>query len=221
MTRLYFNLTNKCNTECEFCCMYSNTSKNTFLAFDKFKEIVDVTMDDFELQLEGGEPLLHPNLFLFLEYAKYTGRCIKVILSTNGLILDKYIDRLIEFKHSSSIPFLVKRSINFHLFNIDKKIFEKSRSLLTAVEFIDGFDIRFNVRIEKNDTLINELLIKNKLIESSDVYNFQKYGKYSDKEEYVEPFICQNIDNWFIFSSDGECFGQDLIGRSLYEKTLN
>lgn len=27
-TRLYINLTNKCNTNCPFCCMYSGTDKN-------------------------------------------------------------------------------------------------------------------------------------------------------------------------------------------------
>ena len=38
--------------------------------------------------------------------------------------------------------------------------------------------------------------------------------KYSDKP------IVQNIDNWFIYASDGTCFNQDLIARSDYEETL-
>jgi molybdenum cofactor biosynthesis enzyme MoaA len=46
--------------------MYSGTNKNTFLSFERFKEIIDARNDDFELQLEGGEPLLNQNLYLFM-----------------------------------------------------------------------------------------------------------------------------------------------------------
>ena len=31
--RFYFNLTNKCNVSCDFCCMSSGPNKNTFLNF--------------------------------------------------------------------------------------------------------------------------------------------------------------------------------------------
>ena len=79
-TRLYINLTNKCNVNCPFCCMYSGTNKNRFITFDKIKEIIDSTKGEFEFQLEGGEPLLHKDIFLFLEYAVSTGRCKKIII---------------------------------------------------------------------------------------------------------------------------------------------
>ena len=40
-TRLYINITNHCNTDCPFCCMYSGTKKNTYMDFDTFKTIID------------------------------------------------------------------------------------------------------------------------------------------------------------------------------------
>ena len=68
-TRLYINLTNKCNTACPFCCMYSDPSKNTFMTFDIFRSIIDDCKTDFELQLEGGEPLLHKDINEFIDIA--------------------------------------------------------------------------------------------------------------------------------------------------------
>jgi molybdenum cofactor biosynthesis enzyme MoaA len=67
--------------------MFSSSKKNTFMSFETFKNIIDNYSDDFELQLEGGEPLLHPDLYLFLEYARNSGRCKKVIITTNGILL--------------------------------------------------------------------------------------------------------------------------------------
>lgn len=219
-TRHYFNLTNKCNTECSFCCMNSGPSKNTFLDFNKFKQIIDNCEGEFEMQLEGGEPLLHPNLFLFLEYAYFTKKCSKIIISTNGTILNKHIDRLIDFVHFNKIPMLIKHSINFHLAKLNPNIYKECRDLYLATEFINDFDIRFNVRIKNNNDEIIEKLKEFKIYNQSTIYPFQSYGRYSGNEEYSKPFIVQNIEQWFIYSCDGICFGQDLVARSVHEGCL-
>ena len=70
-TRLYICLTNQCNTKCPFCCMYSGPDKNRFMNFETFKNIIDTNEGIFELQLEGGEPLLHKNIFLFMEHKMF------------------------------------------------------------------------------------------------------------------------------------------------------
>lgn len=50
--------------------MYSGTDNRLDMTFDTFKKIVDDTGSEiFELQLEGGEPLIFGNLYLFIEYA--------------------------------------------------------------------------------------------------------------------------------------------------------
>lgn len=222
MIRLYINLTNKCNTECEFCCMYSSQNKNTYLSFDKYKQIIDKYEDDFELQLEGGEPLLNKNLFLFIEYAISTGRCKKIIILSNGKILNKFIKRLVDIHEYYKIPVLLKLSVNYWLYNDDNKLLDKFRDYYLSTEFIEGFDIKLNVRLRKNDKdkwLINKLE-EYKLKEISNIYYFQSYGKLTGTD-YSSPVIVQNVDKWFIYSSDGECFEQDLILRSEYEKGLN
>lgn len=219
-TRLYLNLINKCNVSCDFCCMSSNPSKTTYLSFDRYKEIIDNTDGRFELQLEGGEPLLSFDFYLFMEYAKSTNRCTKIIISTNGFLLKNHLQRLTDFAYFSKIPILIKRSINHFLYEIDNKIFKTSRDLYLATEFIDGVDIRFNVRLRIGDDWLVDLLKEHKIYDISDVYELQNYGRLND-DRYKKPFIVQNIDNWFIYAADGKCFNQNLIERSEYEKTLN
>lgn len=221
MIRLYINLTNKCNTECEFCCMYSSPKKNTYLTFDKYKKIIDKHSDNFELQLEGGEPLLNKDLFLFIEYAISTNRCKKIIILSNGKLLDKFIKRFLEIHEYYNIPILIKLSVNYWLYNEDKYLLNKLRNYHLATEFIEGFDIKLNVRLRSNNKdkwlvdKINEYKLKN----ISNIYYFQSYGRLTGSK-YDKPRIVQNIDNWFIYSSNGQCFGQDLILRSEYEKGL-
>ena len=100
------------------------------MAFDTFKRIVDETEENFELQLEGGEPLLHKNLFLFLEYAVSTNRCTKIILLTNGILLEEHINRLIDFSSWNQILLEIKVSINYFLIEKNENISEKMKRVL-------------------------------------------------------------------------------------------
>lgn len=218
MIRLYFNLTNKCNEECEFCCMYSSKTKNTFLDFDKYKEIVDKHCDDFELQLEGGEPFLHKDFYLFIYYALKTERCKKIIICTNGKLLESNLNRLVDICKYKNIPITIKPSINYWLINKNKKLIKQCRDIYFATEFIDNFDIRFNVRLRKEDEWIVKELEKNRIKNYSNIFYLQSYGRLSDDTRYDKPVIVQNIDNWFIYASDGSCFNKDLISRSEYER---
>ena len=216
--RLYVNITNKCNVECPFCCMYSNASNNRFMSFDTFKRIVDETEGSFELQLEGGEPLLHKNLFLFLEYAVSTNRCTKIILLTNGILLEEHINRLIDFSSWNQILLEIKVSINYFLIEKNENHIKKMADLAFATKYIPSIDMVFNVRKrnEKDEDIETELKHYG-ILEQSNVFYLQSYGKLKDSEEYEKPIIVQNIEDWSLYASDGKCFGQDLIARSEYE----
>jgi MoaA/NifB/PqqE/SkfB family radical SAM enzyme len=199
--------------------MFSEPNKTTFLQFEKFKEIIDGSDEFFELQLEGGEPFLHDDFYLFLEYARYSGRCKKITISTNGIILTKHLQRLTDFCDSSNIFMVIKRSINYYLYILDNDIFKKCRDLYLATEFIPNFKVEFNVRIRKDDDWLVDKLTEYKIIEQSIVYELQNYGRMDDNT-YVKPFIVQNIEEFNLYASDGTCFGIDLISRSEYEKNL-
>lgn len=222
-TRLYINLTNKCNTNCPFCCMYSGEDKQRFITFEQFRNIIDKCKTNFELQLEGGEPLLHKDLFLFIEYAIHTERCTKLIILTNGYLLDKYIKRFIEIANWYNIKTEFKISVNYWLLNETKKQgidqLYKLNNLIFATEYIENIGIVLNVRKRlQGDDWIDAELEKYGLKDKSNIFYLQSYGKLKDSEQYDKPVIVQNIQNWFIYASDGTCFGQDLILRSEYEK---
>jgi len=200
--------------------MYSGKDKNTFLDFNVYKQHIDSFNDLFELQLEGGEPLLNKDLYLFIHYALYTKRCKKIIISTNGILIDNVLDNLINICKDNNIEIVIKQSINYWLLNHNPNLLKKCRDLYLATEFIDNFKVIFNVRVRKNDNFIIEELEKSKIKDYCNIFELQSYGKFSNKTEYSKPFICQNIDDWFIYASDGKCFNKDLIARSEYEKTL-
>ena len=220
MIRQYINITNNCNANCEFCCMWSDSNKHRFMTFDEFKKIIDSKKDDFELQLEGGEPLLHNNLYLFMEYARSTNRCKKIIILTNGILLNKHLERLVLFHKYYKIPMVIKVSINYWLYNMDNEIIDKARNYHLSTEFIDGFDILLNVRLRHDDNFIKEEIEKQNLTDISNIFYLQSYGKFENELEYDKPVIVENIDNWFIYACDGKCFFKDLIARSNYEKVL-
>lgn len=214
-TRLYINLTNKCNVACPFCCMYSDPLKDRFMSFNTFKEIID-NEDNFELQLEGGEPLLHKDIFLFVEYAISTGKCKKILILTNGILLSDYLNRFIDIANWNKILFEFKVSINYYLNKVDKDHIKKLSMLRFATKYMPYINILFNVRLKDKSENIESELKKYDILDASNIYLLQSYGKLKDSK-YDKPVIVQNINDWKLFASDGTCFGQDLIARSEYE----
>lgn len=219
-TRLYVNVTNRCNTDCPFCCMFSGTDKGTFMGFDVFKGIIDGCEGKFELQLEGGEPLLHDGLFLFIEYALSTGRCEKILILTNGIELERHLRRIVEIANWNNVPFEIKVSVNYWLVSTQKDFLYRMNLLLFSVAFMDYVKMTFNVRIRNSgDEWLIQDLRRYGLYDNSNIFHFQSYGRLTDSD-YEKPVIVQNIEDWRIYSCDGTCFGQDLIARSNYEGTL-
>ena len=224
MIRIYININNICNANCEFCCMYSGTHKKTFMSFDTFKDIIDINCargDDFELQLEGGEPLINPNLYLFMWYAWSTKQCKKIIITTNGKLLRNHLNRLVNFAGETKLPVQVKMSINYWLLAENPDLCKHARDIHLATEFLDYFSIRFNVRLRNDgdEQVMNEIR-KYKIEDQCNIYNLQSYGKLSGNPEYESPIIVQNIDDWFIYSCDGEPFNKDLVARSKHEENV-
>ena len=218
-TRLYINLTNACNTDCPFCCMYSGTDKSRFMEFDTYRNILDSCEGEFEVQLEGGEPLIHSELYRFAEYAASTGRCRKIIILTNGLELEKHMDRLAGISKRSGIPLELKISVNYWLMQADKNHLGKLKELIRKAGMTDTVSIKLNVRKRASgDEDIDKELEKYGLLSCSNIYYLQSYGKLKGSPEYEGPVIVQNISNWGLYASDGTFFGQDLVARSEYEK---
>lgn len=221
--RLYINLTNYCNLNCPFCCMYSNSFKKSFISFSSFKKIIDETKDKFELQLEGGEPLFHEEIFLFIEYAMTTKRCTKVIILTNGtLIQDGCLNRFISIANWYKTLFEFKVSINSYIMKLYPSHLDLCSNLHFATKYMPYVNFIFNVRLTKNESKEKalKLLKKYDIADVSNIYYLQSYGRLTNDTDYEKPVIVQNIADWKLYASDGTCFDQDLIARSEYEGKL-
>lgn len=218
--RQYINITNSCNADCEFCCMWSSSEKSRFMNFEEFKRIIDAKDNLFELQIEGGEPLLHKDMYHFMQYATNTGRCLKIIILTNGFLLEEHFKHLIEFGERNNISIVIKVSVNYWLYDMDNNIVQKCRKFYDLSKENPNFSIILNVRLRHGDDWIVKLIEEAELKEISNIFYLQSYGRYENEEGYSKPIIVQNIDDWFVYACDGKCFGKDLIARSNYERGL-
>lgn len=86
---LSWNVTLKCNLKCLHC--YINSAENELpeeLSTEEAKKLIDqiATVSKPLLILSGGEPLLRPDLFTLIRYAKSRG--LKVGLGSNGTLID-------------------------------------------------------------------------------------------------------------------------------------
>jgi len=87
-------LTNRCNLTCLHCYV---SQKNEFMSFETFRKAVDDfwKIGGLKLMISGGEPVMHPEFFEFLRYArKYPFRI--VLLSNGYMIRDEHISLLSE-----------------------------------------------------------------------------------------------------------------------------
>lgn len=217
--RLYINLTNHCDANCPFCCMYSESTKHTFMSIKTFEDIIKSHNKPFELQLEGGEPMLHPLIYEFIHLAIKTNRCKKVIILTNGLSLDKHIKKLKKCCQNYKLPFLIKISYNYWLESCDKKLLIKIKNWIRNYED-EYFSFLINCRLRHEDEKIKNELLKTKLESHANIFYLQSYGK-NKNTDYEKPIIIQNIGDWFVYACDGKKFDKDLIARSEYESTLD
>lgn len=88
--------TTRCNYTCGFCAGRHMQQRD--LAFTQFKELIDAIENLKHLELQGeGEPLLHPQFFEMIHYAKSRFPDVKISFITNGsLFTTENISRILE-----------------------------------------------------------------------------------------------------------------------------
>ena len=153
-----------------------------------------------------------------MHYAVETGRCLKVIILTNGFLLDKHLYHLLDFQKKTNIPIVIKISVNYWLYGIDNQIIQKCKKFYELSRTNSKFHIVLNVRLRYGDDWIVKLIEDAGLEKISNIFYLQSYGRYENETEYSKPIIVQNIDDWFIYACDGTCFGKDLIATMYHEK---
>ncbi len=94
--KIYIEITNICNLNCSFC--HNTKREKKFMNVSEFSHIIDEikSYTDYIYLHVKGEPLLNPNLDLFLDICDKNK--IKVNITTNGTLLKKNYDVLKKHK---------------------------------------------------------------------------------------------------------------------------
>ena len=188
-----FEVTESCNLRCAYCAygdFYEGYEprQNSNLSFEKAKAVIDMVMSYCNTQIPaihisfyGGEPLLRFDLIKqVIEYV--SGFCIDATYSmtTNAMLLDKYIDFLIENKFALLISLDGNKSHNgFRLQSNGEESFDKVFSNIKSVQINHPqyFNecVNFNVVLHKKNNV-------------SDVLNYfdENFGK-TPSINYVSP----------------------------------
>lgn len=91
---LFIELTGKCNLKCGYC----PRQGGDHMGFELFKSIIDEGRTygprSYSLHLFG-EPLLYPKFFEAVEYIKKANKRNTVLLTTNGTLIERYVDELV------------------------------------------------------------------------------------------------------------------------------
>ena len=85
--KIYIEITNACNLNCSFC--IKNKKKTKYLTIDEFKTIINkIKTHTKEIYMHIlGEPLMHPNIIEFINYANKENLLVNI--TTNGYLIEK------------------------------------------------------------------------------------------------------------------------------------
>ena len=217
MNKYYINITNKCDYSCPFCCMYSSPKNDGFMSFNTLYDIIEKINTPTVVQLEGGEPLLHPNIILFLEYLASKEFVSEIVIDTNAVHLNTLIDSIVAVSERNRKLITIKPSYNTYLKSQNPRLAHLLNNIISACEFLEYIRFNINVRAYNEDEL-KQLCEEVKTL-PHDGYLFNRYGRAKNREDLVEPYITKVFDNWTLFAHDGTQFGNNLKARSEYEHT--
>lgn len=97
---LRISVTDRCNLKCQYCMPESGiecVSEEAFLSFDEIVRIVQqaVKLGITRVKITGGEPLLRQDVAKLVGMLHGVSGVEQVTMTTNGILLDRYIDELI------------------------------------------------------------------------------------------------------------------------------
>ena len=195
--KVYIEITNICNLKCNFC--IGNKRKKKFMNLDQFKIILNKIKPytDYLYFHILGEPCMHPDINLFIEYAYKNG--FKINITTNGYL----IDRIKKFRYVRQV------NISLHSYNIKYNI-NLEDYLNNIFKIIStNPNTYFSLRLWTNNNFNNTFLkyISSKYNIKIDTKNFNNV-KISDNIflSQSHEFIWPDLNNNY-YKESGKCYG--------------
>ena len=214
--RVYAALTNHCNRSCPWCSTCSSPDGGTWLELDALKALLPAE-GPFELQLEGGEPTLHPRFWDFVALGRAEARCRRLVLCTNGVVLPRAPEKLTAWLKRLGAPLTVKLSFNHHLLDRDPGLAALCLGVRDALAALGGdrlfvLNVRLRKGVEDDDARVRGAVEEAGLLPYSNVFFLQRYGFAAGEASWDPPFTVS--DRFELVNPDGKYYGPDLVGRS-------
>lgn len=182
---LRISLTERCNLRCTYCMPeegiqlrdkseFMRTEELLFLA----KEFVDLGVK--KIRLTGGEPLIKNNIEQILQGLSSLG--VELAITTNGVLLDKYLDLLWD----SGI-----RSLNVSLDSLQEERFNK----ISRRNYFQRIKRNIDLCIAKGFTMkINVVVMRN--VNNDEIIDFVKWSQTSPVHIRFIEFMPFDGNNW-------------------------
>ena len=192
--KIYFEITNACNLNCDFC--IKNQRKIDYISKDNFKLILNNIKDytDYIYFHVLGEPLMHPDINELIDIASEQ---FNVNITTNGYLINRIttnkIRQLNISLHSFDIKY--KKSLEEYLTDIFNKIDTLEKTYIS---------LRLWVKNDYNEEIINYINKRyNTNLKSNDVnYKINNHIFVNNFHEFIWP----DLNNTY-YSKEGSCYG--------------
>ena len=195
----------KCNLACDFCDTRSDITKTT--EFDPDIEIIkygiDLTLKHYDIEklgLLGGEPLLYMDkVYNIIEYVRSKYPNLEIVLSTNGMLLDKKLKEIVTLVNTFKVNiFVCDHTAGFNDKKLSNRIHKHTLDLASELEMKKGNANKFiadflDIKNSRQDPLFQTWLDK------KGGENFEFADGESDDEYYSNnnTFIHFRKQSWF------------------------
>ena len=207
--------------------MWSGLRNNIFIEEPIFKNIIN-TAKSAEIRLGGGEPTLHPKFLDFVELCLQSAEVTKVIIDTNGVILNNYIQQLFDLSQEYHKSVVVSISVNYSLIEQNSYHMDNVKKWIEHYPNQAHWEIKLGVHSRLPQTLESDwlLLLKELPYNTVDapIHAIQytaraKQNKISGAISYKKPTYTSFDARYY--ACDGTCFDHDVKAREKYEKQLS
>ena len=193
--KVYIEITNGCNLNCKFC--IGNKRSVRHMSFSEFKVVLS-KIKPYTKYLYFhvlGEPLLHPNIVEFIEYAHDIG--FNINITTNGYFIDKL----------KGIDYIRQINVSIHSFNPKYGIsFDRYiNDIFDVVDFMPNTYISLRLWVGDNSDYLRAILKHYNIFNVPEVIDGFKVRDMVYLSKFHE-FIWPSFDNSY-YNENGRCYG--------------
>ena len=201
--RIYIEITNNCNLNCSFCSEVLKPRRN--MSLEEFELILNKIKDytDYIYLHVKGEPLIHKDIIKFINKANEYN--LKVNLTTNGVLFNKYAKELGKCKNLNKINFSLHCENNKE--NYLEDIFDNIKYLSNTTVIYRLWTMKNNELDEKSTKIVDKIKsyynLSTEIVDKIKNENNIKISSkiYVDKDnEFIWPEITNH-------KSCGYCYG--------------